>query len=86
MSADPRQDGQFVRDAFLTPEHGQYAWFCHGLEVDLVRCVGRALIRSPAGDMPAWSVVLDGRVLIVPTDRLTPVPRVDVDPGRRRVG
>lgn len=75
----PRLSGQLDRKGDLIPDRGQSAWFWHDGGVDLVKCVRSALVHSPAGALPAWSVVLHGRCLIVPTDRLTPIPSIDRD-------
>lgn len=70
----PRLAAQLQGRCDLTPDRGQTAWFWHAGGLDLVRCIQAVPVHSPAGPLRAWSVVLHGRCLIVPADRLTPVP------------
>ncbi|MFZ1430589.1 MAG: hypothetical protein WAS21_27950 [Geminicoccaceae bacterium] len=59
------------------PERGTHAWLFVDGGIRLTRVVGRATVRVEGRELPATSCVLDGRVTILPTDRLIAIPEPD---------
>jgi hypothetical protein len=79
----PALEGQFYGAPVVPLDAGQLAWLWTGGGIGLVKVVGPALTRDRTGqDAPGTAVVALGRVMVVPSDRLTAVPTVAPDPAR----
>lgn len=85
LPARPDLAAQFRRGADLLPERGQRCWWWTGGAAEPALCAGTTLVRRPAGgDLVTVGLLHQGRLVVVPADRVTAVPPIDAWPSPAR--